>query len=98
MNGTSTSRSGDLGRVGLAAGASVVASAAWYTAWGDRLARLDEAYAGDARPPAWMLPVELARSAAVATAVAGLAAPGSRAGAARSGSPRASGAPSPWSC
>jgi hypothetical protein len=72
MNGTSTSRSGDLGRVGLAAGASVVAGAAWYTAWGDRLARLDEAYAGDARPPAWMLPVELARSAAVATAVAGL--------------------------
>ena len=60
------------GRIGLAAGASVVASAAWYTAWGDRLARLDEAYAGEARPPAWVLPVELARSTAVATAVSTL--------------------------
>jgi hypothetical protein len=58
-----------LARVGLAAGASVVASAAWYTAWGRRLAQLDEAYAGDTRPPAWVLPVEFARSAAVATAV-----------------------------
>jgi Protein of unknown function (DUF1761) len=69
MTRTSNSRSIHLGRVGLAAGASVAASAAWYTAWGDRLARLDEAYAGDTRPPAWVLPVELARSAAVATAV-----------------------------
>ena len=66
------SNRGDLRRVGLAAGASVVTSAAWYTAWGNRLARLDEAYAGDARPPAWVLPVEFARSAAVATAVAAL--------------------------
>ena len=69
MTRTSTSTTIDIARVGLAAGASVAASAAWYTAWGDRLARLDEAYAGDTRPPAWVLPVELARSAAVATAV-----------------------------
>ncbi len=59
-----------LGRIGLAAVASVAASAAWYTAWGDRLGRLNEVYAEDARPPAWVLPVELARSGAVATAVA----------------------------
>ncbi|TFV91033.1 DUF1761 domain-containing protein [Blastococcus sp. CT_GayMR20] len=63
----------DLGRVGLASAASVAASAAWYAAWGNRLARLDEAYAGDAAPPAWVLPVELARSGAVAAAVAVLA-------------------------
>ncbi len=82
MTRTSSS-SIDLGRVGLAAVASVAASAAWYTGWGDRLGRLNEAYAGDARPPAWVLPVELARTAAVATAVAvisrrtGVADPGS---------------------
>jgi hypothetical protein len=70
MTRTSDSSSVDLGRVGLAAGAAVAASAAWYTAWGDRLSRLDEAYSGAARPPAWVLPVEFARSAAVATAVA----------------------------
>jgi hypothetical protein len=74
MNGKSGNRKPDLRRVGLAAAASVGASAAWYTAWGGRLAQLDEAYAGDARPPAWLLPVELARSTAVATAVAVLSA------------------------
>jgi hypothetical protein len=67
-------------RVGLAAVASVVTSAAWYAAWGSRLAELDEAYAGDARPPAWLLPVELARSTAVATAVAVLAGRGGASG------------------
>jgi Protein of unknown function (DUF1761) len=74
MQRTSTGQRPDLRRIALAAGASVVSSAAWYTAWGTRLAELDEAYAGDARPPAWVLPVELARSATVATAVAVLAA------------------------
>lgn len=59
--------------VGLAAGATVVASTAWYTAFGTRLARYSDAYAGDARPPGWVLPVELARSTAVAAAVAVLA-------------------------
>ena len=73
MQRTSTAQRPDPRRIALAAGASVVSSAAWYTAWGTRLAALDEAYAGDARPPAWMLPVELARSATVATAVAVLA-------------------------
>ena len=60
----------DLRRIGLAAGGSVLASAAWYTAWGDRLAELDEAYADGGAAAAWVLPVELARSGAVATAVA----------------------------
>ena len=48
----------------------MLTSVAWYTAWGDRLAELDEAYADGGPPAAWVLPVELARSAAVATAVA----------------------------
>ena len=83
MSGSSPRERVGLARVGLAAGASVAASAAWYTAFGDRLARLDEAYAGDARPAAWVLPVELARSTAVAAAVSilarrtGVAGPGS---------------------
>jgi hypothetical protein len=63
----------ELRAVGLAAGGGVIASAAWYTAFGKRLARLDEAYAEGSRPPAWVMPVELARNAAVATAVAMLA-------------------------
>ena len=70
MSATSTAGRVDLRRVGSAAVASVLASAAWYTAWGARLARLDDAYATDARSPAWVLPVELARSTTVATAVA----------------------------
>jgi hypothetical protein len=63
----------DLRRIGVAAGAAVVASGAWYAAFGRRLADLDEAYA-DPSPAPWVLPVELARSATVATAVAALAA------------------------
>lgn len=63
----------DLRAVAVAAGAAVGASTAWYTALGGQLAQLDEAYAGGARPPAWVLPVELGRSATVATAVAVLA-------------------------
>ena len=59
--------------VGLAAVASFAVSTAWYTAFGPRLARLHEAYAGPGRPPAWIAPVELARSATVATAVSVLA-------------------------
>ncbi|HET6394170.1 MAG TPA: DUF1761 domain-containing protein [Blastococcus sp.] len=80
MQQTSTAQRPDLRRIALAAGASVVTSAAWYAAWGSRLAELDDAYAGDARPPAWVLPVELARSATVATAVAMLAGRGGDAG------------------
>ena len=82
MTRTARSRRAGVARIGLAAGASVAGSAAWYTAWGGRLARLNEAYAADARPPAWVLPVELVRSATVATGVAvlsrrtGVAGPG----------------------
>lgn len=60
----------ELRRIGLATGGSVLASAAWYTAWGNRLAELDDAYADGGPPAAWVLPVELVRSGAVATAVA----------------------------
>jgi hypothetical protein len=63
----------DLRRIAAAAGAAVVASGAWYTAFGSRLARLDDVYADGAPPPAWVLPVEFTRSATVATAVAVLA-------------------------
>ena len=63
----------DVGAVGLSAGAAVAASTAWYTAFSSQLARLDEAYADTTRPAAWVLPVELARSTAVAAAVARLA-------------------------
>ena len=62
-----------LRRVGLAAGASVLFSTAWYTALGDLLARHSSAYGPDAAVPPWVPPVELARSAAVATAVSVLA-------------------------
>jgi hypothetical protein len=57
----------------VAAGGAVVVSTAWYTAFGRQLARLDDAYAEGGRPPAWVVPVELARSATVAAAVAVLA-------------------------
>ena len=59
--------------VGVAAGAAVVASGGWYATFGKQLARLDKAYADDSRPPVWVMPVELARSTAVAVAVASLA-------------------------
>lgn len=55
--------------VGAAAGAMVVASASYYAAFSSRLARHHEAYPSDVRPPPWVLSVELARSATVATAV-----------------------------
>ncbi len=66
-------QAGELRAVALATGAAVVASTTWYALLGDRLARYDEAYAGDDGPPVWLLPVEVARSATVATAVAVLA-------------------------
>ena len=59
--------------VGVCAAAAVAASTAWYTAFGRQLARYDETYAQGSPQPAWIMPVELARSAAVATAVAVLA-------------------------
>ena len=50
----------------VAAGGAVVVSTTLYTAFGRQLARLDDAYAEGGRPPAWVVPVELARSATVA--------------------------------
>ena len=85
MKQKATARGVDLRRIGVAAGASVMTSAAWYTAWSARLAALDDAYAGEARPPAWMLPVELARNTTVATAVAVLARGSGTAGTVRLG-------------
>lgn len=64
----------DLRRIGVAAGSAVAASGAWYAAFGKRLAQLDDVYADESPPPAWVLPVEFARSATVATAVSALAA------------------------
>jgi hypothetical protein len=60
-------------RIAAAAGASFAASSAWYAAFGDRLARLDDAYAGPPPSPAVVAPVELLRSGVVATAVSVLA-------------------------
>ena len=57
----------------VAAGGAFVISTVWYTAFGRQLAQLDDAYAEGGRPPAWVVPVELARGATVATAVAVLA-------------------------
>ena len=59
--------------VGVCAAGAVAASTAWYTAFGHQLARYDETYAQGSPQPAWIMPVELARSATVATAVAVLA-------------------------
>jgi uncharacterized protein DUF1761 len=64
----------DLRRIVVAAGSAVVASGAWYAVFGTRLAELDEVYARESPPPAWVVPVEFARSATVATAVAALTA------------------------
>ncbi len=64
---------GDLRAVALATGAAVAASTTYYALLGRRLADLHEAYAQDTGTPAWLLPVEVARSATVATAVAVLA-------------------------
>jgi hypothetical protein len=60
-------------RIAAAAGAAFLTSSVWYAALGSRLAELDEAYAGPPPSPAVVAPVELARSAVVATAVSVLA-------------------------
>ncbi|MGY1832926.1 DUF1761 domain-containing protein [Geodermatophilus sp. SYSU D01180] len=61
------------GRVAAASAAAFVASTAWYTAFGERLARLDEVYAQPGPSPAAVAPVELVRSGVVAAAVSVLA-------------------------
>ncbi|PWW21217.1 uncharacterized protein DUF1761 [Geodermatophilus normandii] len=60
-------------RVVAAAGSAFVASSAWYAAFGSRLARLDEAYAGPAPSPAVVAPVEVVRTGVLATGVSLLA-------------------------
>jgi hypothetical protein len=59
--------------VGAAAGAAFIASSAWYAAFGARLARLDDAYAGPSFSPAVIAPVEMVRTGVVATGVSLLA-------------------------
>lgn len=54
--------------------AAFVMSSVWYTAFGTRLAELNDAYA-DAKPPAWKVLVELARSLVVASVLVGFAVP-----------------------
>jgi Protein of unknown function (DUF1761) len=58
--------------VATATVAAFVVSSLWYGAFGRRLARLSDAYAGTERMPGWVIPVEVGRSAVVATATGGL--------------------------
>ena len=64
----------DLPAIGLATAAAVVASGAWYAAFGRRLAQLHDAYAENTAAAGWIVPVELARSGTVAVTVSALAA------------------------
>ena len=64
----------DLPAIALATAAAVAASGGWYTAFGRRLAQLDDAYAEDTAAGGWVVPVELARSGTVAVTVSALAA------------------------
>ena len=59
--------------VAVAAVAAVVLSTVYYTLFATQLAVLSAAYANAARPPAWKVLVELARSFVVASVLAGLA-------------------------
>lgn len=52
--------------------AAFVISSLWYGAFGRRLAALSDAYAGTEPTPGWIIPVEVGRSAVVATATSGL--------------------------
>ncbi len=57
----------------VAAVAAFVVSSVWYGVLGSQLARLNDAYADSARPPAWKVIMELVRSLVVAAVLAGLA-------------------------
>ncbi|TQJ01942.1 uncharacterized protein DUF1761 [Amycolatopsis cihanbeyliensis] len=61
--------------IGVATVAALIASGAWYAVLGGHLGRLHEAYAGDPRPAAVTVPVELVRNVLVSAVVAGLAGP-----------------------
>ena len=53
--------------------AAFVFSSGWYIAFGKVRAQLSTAAAAMERPPVWMMPVELARTLALALVLAGLA-------------------------
>lgn len=59
--------------IAVAAVAAFVLSSVYYTPLAKQLAALSDAYANAARPPAWKVLVELARSLVVASVLAGLA-------------------------
>ena len=56
----------------VAAVVTFIASGAWYTVFGNELARLHPAYAGAGGSPVWTVPAELVRSLVVAAVVSGL--------------------------
>jgi hypothetical protein len=58
----------------VAAVAAFVVSSVYYIVLGKQLVELGSGAAGQKRPPAWKVPVELVRSLVVATVLAGLAA------------------------
>lgn len=53
--------------------AAFILSSAWYSALGNQLAQLNDAYANSGSFPAWKVLVELLRSLVVATVLASLA-------------------------
>lgn len=57
----------------VAAVVGFVLSSAYYTAFGSRLAELNDAYADPGRPPGWKVLVELVRTLVLATVLAGIA-------------------------
>jgi len=58
--------------IAAAAVAAFILSAVWYGVFGRQLAKLNDAYAGDQRMPAWKVLAELVRNLVVATALAGI--------------------------
>lgn len=62
----------NFGALAAATVAAFVISSLWYAAFGLRLARLSDAYAGTERTPGWVILVEVGRSSVVAVATAGL--------------------------
>jgi hypothetical protein len=59
--------------VAVAAVAALIVSTAWYMAFAQRMATLNDAYADQARTPPWKILVELVRNLVVASVLAGLA-------------------------
>lgn len=61
----------NFGALAAATVAAFFISSLWYAAFGLRLARLSDAYAGTERTPGWVIPVVVGRSSVVAVATAG---------------------------